>query len=67
MDMIKVRIQLKSEAKAGNLSPFNVAKEIYGKEGGIKAFYKGYGYLNRDNRMCLDLTLPFSDRQCTPR
>ena len=25
MDMIKVRIQLKSEAKAGNLSPFSIA------------------------------------------
>jgi hypothetical protein len=41
MDMIKVRIQLKSEAKAGNLSPFNIAKEIYAKEGGVKAFYRG--------------------------
>ncbi len=40
--MIKVRIQLKSEAKAGNLSPFNIAKEIYRNEGGVKAFYKGY-------------------------
>jgi len=39
--MVKVRIQLKSEAKAGNLSPFSVAREIYAKEGGIKAFYKG--------------------------
>jgi hypothetical protein len=41
MDMIKVRIQLKSEAKSANLSPFTVAREIYSKEGGIKAFYKG--------------------------
>lgn len=41
MDMIKVRIQLKSEAHAGNLSPFAIAKEIYATEGGIKAFYKG--------------------------
>jgi len=32
---------LKSEAKAGNLSPFSVAREIYAKEGGVKAFYKG--------------------------
>jgi hypothetical protein len=41
MDMIKVRIQLKSEAKAGNLSPFNIAREIYANEGGIPAFYRG--------------------------
>jgi hypothetical protein len=39
--MVKVRIQLKSEAKAGNLSPFNIAREIYAKEGGVKAFYRG--------------------------
>jgi hypothetical protein len=39
--MVKVRIQLKSEAKSGNLSPFNVAREIYAKEGGVKGFYKG--------------------------
>lgn len=45
MDMIKVRIQLKSEAKSANLSPFNVAREIYSKEGGITAFYKGQGTL----------------------
>ena len=44
MDMIKVRIQLKSEAKSANLSPFNVAREIYSKEGGITAFYKGQVY-----------------------
>lgn len=41
MDMIKVRIQLKSEAKSGNLSPFTIAKDIYANEGGVKAFYKG--------------------------
>ena len=39
--MVKVRIQLKSEAKSGNLSPFTVARDIYKNEGGIKAFYKG--------------------------
>jgi hypothetical protein len=39
--MVKVRIQLKSEAKSGNLSPFAVAREIYKNEGGVKAFYKG--------------------------
>ncbi len=39
--MIKVRIQLKSEAKAGNLSPFAIAKEIHANEGGMKGFYKG--------------------------
>lgn len=41
IDMIKVRIQLRGEAKSGNLSPFSVAKEIYTKEGGVTAFYKG--------------------------
>ena len=41
IDMVKVRIQLKSEAKSGNLSPFTIAKEIYANEGGIKGFYKG--------------------------
>ena len=39
--MVKVRIQLRSEARAANLNPFNVAQEIYKNEGGIKAFYKG--------------------------
>jgi hypothetical protein len=39
--MVKVRIQLKSEAQAGNLSPFAIAKEIYANEGGVKGFYKG--------------------------
>ena len=39
--MVKVRIQLKSEARAGNLSPFTIAKDIYANEGGIKAFYRG--------------------------
>lgn len=47
MDMIKVRIQLKSEAKAANLSPFTVAKDIYANEGGITAFYKGYAFINK--------------------
>ncbi len=41
MDMIKVRIQLKSEANAGNLSPFTIARDIYHNEGGMKGFYKG--------------------------
>jgi hypothetical protein len=40
--MVKVRIQVKSEAKGGSLSPFNIAKDIYANEGGIKAFYRGY-------------------------
>ena len=48
VDMVKVRIQLKSEASAGSLSPFNVAREIYASEGGLKAFYRGYThYQNR--------------------
>jgi hypothetical protein len=42
VDMVKVRIQLKSESHGGNLSPISIAKEIYAKEGGLKAFYKGY-------------------------
>jgi hypothetical protein len=37
--MVKVRIQLMSEAK-GNTSPFFVARQILA-EGGVKAFYKG--------------------------
>lgn len=40
--MVKVRIQLKSEARSGNLSPFVIAKDIYRNEGGLKGFYKGY-------------------------
>lgn len=39
MDMIKVRIQLRSEG-GGSTSPFSVAREIYGA-GGMKEFYKG--------------------------
>ncbi len=39
MDMIKVRIQLRSES-GGSTSPFSVAREIYGA-GGVKEFYKG--------------------------
>lgn len=37
--MVKVRIQLRSEA-GGATSPFSVAKEVYGI-GGIKEFYRG--------------------------
>ena len=40
VDIIKVRLQIRGEAGVGNLSPFDVAKEIKG-EGGFKAFYKG--------------------------
>ena len=39
--MVKVRIQLKSEAGSGSKSPFVVAREIHAQEGGVKAFYKG--------------------------
>ena len=39
--MVKVRIQLKSEAKSASLSPFTIAKDIYANEGGLKGFYKG--------------------------
>ena len=55
MDMIKVRIQLKSEAKAGNLSPFSIAKDIYRNEGGLKGFYRGYETLF--NKNFIELTL----------
>ena len=41
IDMVKVRIQLKSEANGGNLSPFRIAKDIYTTEGGFKGFYSG--------------------------
>jgi len=39
VDMVKVRIQLGSEA-GGSTSPFTVAKEVY-KIGGIGEFYRG--------------------------
>ena len=39
IDMIKVRIQLRSEG-GGSTSPINVAKEIY-SNGGVKEFYRG--------------------------
>ena len=41
VDMVKVRIQLKSEAGAGSKSPFKIAREIYKNEGGLKGFYAG--------------------------
>ena len=39
MDMIKVRIQLRSEG-GGSTSPFSVAREIY-SAGGVSEFYRG--------------------------
>jgi hypothetical protein len=39
MDMIKVRIQLGSEA-GGSTSPFVVARQVL-SEGGVKGFYLG--------------------------
>lgn len=39
IDMVKVRIQLRSEG-GGSTSPISVAKEIYGI-GGMKEFYRG--------------------------
>ena len=47
VDMLKVRIQIKSEqiaktrASSSEVSPFVVAREIYAF-GGVRAFYKGY-------------------------
>ena len=43
IDMVKVRIQLKSEAKGASLNPFTTAREIFA-EGGIRQFYKGYNF-----------------------
>lgn len=63
MDMIKVRIQLKSEAKASSLSPFSIAREIYSKEGGVKAFYRGYAKILTHKN--LESTQHFSDKQST--
>ncbi len=42
LDMIKTRMQLKSEAK-GKLSTLATIKDLYKNEGGIVAFYKGLG------------------------
>jgi len=39
VDMVKVRIQLRSES-GGSTSPFSVAKEVY-NIGGVKEFYRG--------------------------
>jgi len=41
VDMVKVRIQVKSEHGEKNLSPFTTAKEIIKNEGGVKALYRG--------------------------
>jgi len=40
IDMVKVRIQLKSEAGAKNLNPFSIAKEIIA-DSGVSSLYKG--------------------------
>jgi len=40
IDLVKVRIQLQSETKGANVSPFGVARDIF-KEAGIKSFYRG--------------------------
>jgi len=40
IDIVKVRLQVRGEAGAKNLSPFDVAREIRA-DGGIKSFYKG--------------------------
>jgi len=41
IDMVKVRIQVKSEHGEKNLSPFTTAKDIIKNEGGVKALYRG--------------------------
>ena len=45
IDMIKVRIQIKSEeiGKSQKVSTTNVINEIY-NNGGLKSFYKGYPF-----------------------
>ena len=42
VDMLKVRIQIKSEqlGKGANVSPFSMIKEIY-STGGVVGFYRG--------------------------
>ncbi len=40
IDMVKVRIQIKSEASPGGVSALAVVKETYAA-GGLKTFYKG--------------------------
>ena len=41
LDMIKVRIQISSEAGEKARGPIEIAKKIYRNEGGIRAFYRG--------------------------
>jgi solute carrier family 25 oxoglutarate transporter 11 len=54
IDLVKVRIQLRSEKKGKlgklSLSPFDVVKELF-KEGGIKKFYTGI-----DSALCRQAT-----------
>lgn len=40
IDIVKVRLQVRGEARHSNLSPFDVAREIRA-DGGIRSFYKG--------------------------
>ncbi len=42
VETLKTRIQMKSEAGAGNTSPIGLMKEMYNKEG-MKSFYMGLG------------------------
>ena len=41
IDMVKVRLQLKSEAGGQSMSPFKTAQEIIKNEGGVKGLYAG--------------------------
>lgn len=43
LDMIKTRMQLRSEGKAAKLSVGDVIKTLYREEGGVLSFYKGLG------------------------
>lgn len=43
MDMVKTRMQLKSEAARGKATILDVAKHLYKNEGGILGFYQGIG------------------------
>jgi hypothetical protein len=39
--MVKTRMQLVSEAGARRLTAFEVARNLFKQEGGLKVFYKG--------------------------
>lgn len=40
--MVKIRLQISSEARAADFSIFTAIKDLYKNGGGIRAFYTGY-------------------------